>query len=229
MAEYAGDVLSGKWSGGGGTLDTYTPGASIKVVVVTMQGYPLTTGDDPVATLGGNSADATLQVRDGDGDSAFLAVFANPSTGSPLTVAWSGLDASDDGTYSVFGVTNADADEIAATGLPDTGTDTVFNGAPSVSLTTSADDLCVDSAEAYETNSGASRAAPGAGQTEIHEEYQGAEQLRGAGSHETATGASVTMSYSFNFASDATYVAVVIPHLTAGGAAAHPAAILVSL
>lgn len=212
MADYLAPTagLEGDWSGASGTAGNTTLAVNTDVAVIVFDGFDFS-GDTAAVTLDGNAADDVLQADNG-GDGAAVFVFANPTTGSSLAIAWSGMDAGDSGSWFVAGVSDADAAEIAATGYPATGSD--VNGDPvSIAVTTAVDDLVVVGGQAFNVAAGDIWTA-GAGETEVAERFN--DDSHGYLGYEKATGTTTTITASAGEAVQ-TVIAVVIP--TAAAAA----------
>lgn len=227
MADYLAPSagLEGDWGGASGTAGNTTLAAGTDVAIIVFNGYNFSS-DTAVVTLDGNAADVSIQLHSG-GDGVAIFAFANPTTGSSIAIAWSGMDAGDDGSWFVAGVENADATEIAATGFPDTGTDTSADPV-SVTLTTVADDLAIMGAHDFNVSSSDIYTA-GSGDTEIAERYSSADDSHGYIGYEKATTTTTTVSVNTSGVAIDVGIGVVVPTASAGGGTLTPAAILASL
>lgn len=218
MADYIGtDLATGTWSGASGTAGQITPHASANVVVVELGGYNFTS-DTCAVTLNGVAADESFQASSG-GDACSLHIFANPATGSPINVAWSGLDTGDSGSWCAYGVSGANATSVDASGFSQTYTQTA-SGTPSTTFSSlTVDDLCVDGAHCFDGANSRS-ITEGTGQAQIYENWNTEDDTRDFSSYEKATGTSATMSCTISGTVDGnSYAAAVIPTAVVAGSA----------
>ncbi len=207
MADYESDVQTADCSGNSLTL-TITYGTGVDVGIVTLGGYNLT-GDTPVVTLGGASADDSVTAED-TGDVIWAFAFASPSTGTSISVVVTGLDDEDRSTFRVYGVSSADAAEITATGFPATDTD-VFANPIDLSLATVTDDLALYACQDYDTTAGTDRHTAGAGETEIIEVYWSAQQIRVSDGFQKATGTTTALTPAVDSGTIEAAVGFVVP------------------
>ena len=216
MADYvATGLATGTWSGNG-VIGTITVDASCNVCVVELGGYNFTS-DTAAITLGIAAADESFQSVSG-GDGCSLHIFANPTTGIPLSITLAGLDTGDSGSWCAYGVSGANASSVDSSGFSQ-----IYNqngsGTPSTTFTVAVGDLCVDGAHCFD-GTNARSITEGADQTEIYENWNTEDDTRDYASYEKATSTSVTMSCTISGTVDGnSYVAAVIPTPAVGGGA----------